>query len=127
MKAKDLLRRAPMRECRCGSGVLAAVLFLVLCGQASAEEWRMIRPAATSEFEVLKAFGPPDEVVFTFPWAEWTADWKKRPKADRYTLRYSRYAGKSVVSALLIGPAGPADGADVEISHGRVMSVVWQP
>ena len=118
-------RQASIRERRYSAALLAVVLFPLFCGPTSAQEWKIIRPATTSEAELIKAFGPPDEVISTFPWAEWSAKWKKRPKAHRYTLRYSRYADKSEASELLLGPGGPADGADVEISGGRVMSVVW--
>ena len=41
------------------------------------------------------AFGPPDEVESTYSWDEWNAKWKKRPTASRYTLKYSRYSGKT--------------------------------
>jgi hypothetical protein len=93
----------------------AALLLVLSCEVATAGEWKTIKPGATSESKLIEAFGPPDEVISTFPWTEWNAKWKKRPKADHYTLRYSRYSGKAAISALLTGPAGPAEEADVRV------------
>jgi hypothetical protein len=117
----------PRRESMIGINQLrlAALLLVLSCGVTTAGEWKTIKPGATSEAELIEAFGPPDEVISTFPWMEWNAKWTKRPKADHYTLRYSRYSGKAAISELLTGPGGPAEEADVLVYQGRVRGVEW--
>ena len=102
--------------------VVALMLASILVPEVRAADWRSIKPQTTSETEVVAAFGSPDEVLSTFPWAEWSATWKKRPAASRYTLRYTAQGSKS---ELLVGPGGPADDAEVHVAAGRVLAVVW--
>jgi hypothetical protein len=101
---------------------IGVVIAAVLSPALLAADWKSIRPDATSEAELIDAFGPPDEVVSTFPWAEWSAKWKKRPKSSHYILRYTVQSSKS---ELLVGPAGAADDAEVHIYDGVVGVVKW--
>jgi hypothetical protein len=91
-------------------------------GVARSVDWTGIKPQTTTEAELIAAFGPPDEVIATFAWSEWSAVWKKRPVTNRYVLRYTAQVSRS---ALLTGPAGKADAVDVTISNKKVMSVEW--
>jgi hypothetical protein len=84
-------------------------------------DWRVIKPAVTTQDELIATFGPPDEVVATFPWSEWSAKWKKRPISTNYTLRYLVVSR----SALLPGPAGSADAVEVIVADKRVIAVRW--
>ena len=97
-----------------------AGLFVIL-GPAAGADWNEIRPQVTGEPEILSKFGSPDEIVVTFPWQEWSAKWKKRPRASYYTFRYQHESP----SSLLTGPGGQADSAEVEIGDGKVMIVRW--
>jgi hypothetical protein len=98
-------------------------LLVFFASPAAARDWRDLRPAATSEKEVLDWFGPPTVAVATFPWAEWSAKWKKRPQTASYRLRYE--VGSSS-SPLLVGPGGRAEDVEVTIANGKVVSVWWR-
>jgi len=102
--------------------LVALIIASVLSSGVHAADWRSIKPAVTTEAELIAAFGPPDEVLSTFPWAEWSATWKKRPAVSHYTLRYTVQGSKS---ELLVGPGGPADDAEVHVAAGRVQAVEW--
>jgi hypothetical protein len=80
-----------------------------------AADWQTIRPQVTTERELISIFGAPDEVVSTYPWTEWSANWKKRPKASHYTLEY----GNASESILRVGPAGRADSVEVMVADRR--------
>jgi hypothetical protein len=91
-------------------------------GVARSADWTSIKPQTTTEAELRAAFGPPDEVIATFAWSEWSAVWKKRPVTNRYVLRYTAQLSRS---ALLTGFAGKADAVNVTISDKKVLSVEW--
>jgi len=107
----------------CCHGVFTVLVALLACAALQAGDWTTIRPAVTTEAELLAAFGSPDEVVATFPWAEWSARWKKRPVAAGYVLSYQVQGSKS---PLLVGPAGQADHVEVNVWQGKVGAVRWQ-
>ena len=86
------------------------------------KDWTAIVPQATTQAELTMEFGPPDEVVATFPWSEWSATWKRRPVTRNYLLRYAKERSQS---RLLNGPAGPADSVDVHIADKKVIAVEW--
>jgi hypothetical protein len=96
---------------------------LSVCGASSAADWTSIKPAHTTEKQLIAEFGAPDEIVATFPWSEWSARWKIRPRTSNYALRYRSDPAKS---ELLIGPGGKADSVEVDISESTVLSVTWQ-
>ncbi len=97
-------------------------VLLAFGGLAGAADWTKIKVVEMTEAEFLSSFGPPDEVIVTFPWSEWSAQWKKRPVKSHYKLRYTRPQSKSSV---LSGPGGNADSVEVEVSSGRVRAVWW--
>jgi hypothetical protein len=101
-------------------GALVTALFVG--GVADAADWARIKPGVTTEAELVAAFGAPTEVVATFPWAEWSARWKKRPVTPQYVLRYR--VGDSN-SALLVGPGGKADDVEVDVWDRKVGGVRW--
>lgn len=101
---------------------VALAVVLTLGSVGGAADWTRIKIAEMTEAEFLISFGPPDEVVVTFPWSEWSAQWKKRPVKAHYKLRYTQPSSKSSV---LTGPGGKADSVEVEISGGRVRAVWW--
>jgi hypothetical protein len=112
-------------ESRMVRGFLAASLSLVALvasGASRAADWKSIKPARTGEAEVIAQFGAPDEIVATFPWSEWSARWKTRPRTSQYVIRYRSDPAKS---DLLRGPGGAADAAEVYLSKGTVVSVTW--
>ena len=84
-------------------------------------DWTVIKPAVTTQDELIAAFGRPDEVFATYPWSEWSAKWKKRPVSTNYTLRYLAVSR----SSLLPGPAGSADAVEVIVADKRVIAVRW--
>jgi hypothetical protein len=94
----------------------------ILSLRSSAADWKSIKPALTSEKEVIAQFGVPDEVVATFPWSEWSARWKIRPLSSHHTLRYRSDVASS---DLLVGPGGKADSAEVFIGNDVVQTVTW--
>ena len=103
--------------------VTAVALLLISVPPSQAHDWSRVRPAVTTERELLSWFGPPTEVVATFPWDEWSAKWKKRPRTDFYRLRYE--VGSSS-SPLLIGPGGKAEEVEATVHDGRVDSIWWR-
>jgi hypothetical protein len=103
--------------------VAALIQSAVVADKVWATDWAIIKPAITTESELLSTFGNPTEVRASFPWEEWSAKWKKRPKADSYILRYRRQESRS---QLLVGPGGPADDVEVGIYNGKVLSVTWR-
>ena len=116
MDSEDLKQGSrPMRT------LFAFVVVALASTLAVAADWHMIQPHVTTESELLSVFGPPDEVVSTYPWSEWSAKWKKRPNASHYTLMYRGASG----SALLVGPAGKADSVEVAISNSKVIGLTW--
>jgi hypothetical protein len=84
-------------------------------------DWTVIKPTVTTQDELIATFGPPDEVLATFPWTEWNAKWKKRPISRTYTLRYLVVSR----SSLLPGPAGSAEAVEVIVGDKRVIAVRW--
>jgi hypothetical protein len=104
-------------------GALAAALVFVCASPIWPHDWTQVRPAVTTEKEVLAWFGPPTNVVASFPWGEWSATWKKRPRTDSYRLRYE--AGSSS-SPLLVGPGGQSEAVEVSIWKGKVQSIGWR-
>ena len=103
--------------------VMALMFLLLSPAPAPARDWSDLRPAVTTEKELLSWFGPPTEVVATFPWGEWSARWKKRPLTASYRLRYE--VGSSS-SRLLVGPGGKAEEVEVTVHDGRVGSIWWR-
>ena len=123
------MQKAVTHDCNPGDRMNPCALLIMMIsvaapqGAALPQDWTIIKPNVTTVAELTKVFGPPDEVVASFPWSEWSAVWKKRPVTDRYTLRYIAQASRS---ALLDGPAGKADSVDVVISAKRVLAVEWE-
>jgi hypothetical protein len=103
--------------------IASVVTVLVFAGIADGADWTTLRPQVTTETELIAAFGPPAEVTATFPWTEWNARWKKRPRTSEYVLRYRV---QDSASALLIGPAGKADEVEVAVWERRVSAVRWR-
>lgn len=112
-----------MRRRQFEHAVTVLVLLSLSASPAPARDWSDVRPAVTTENELLNWFGPPTEVVATFPWGEWSAKWKKRPRTDFYRLRYE--VGSSS-SPLLVGPGGKAEEVEVTVRNGRVGSIWWR-
>jgi hypothetical protein len=96
---------------------------LLVCGASSAADWKDVKPSRTTEAELIAAFGAPDEIRATFPWSEWSARWRIRPRTTRYVLLYRPDLGAK--SALLVGPGGSADGVEVDVSDSIVHGVTW--
>ena len=107
------------------SRLLAIALFIgsvAFADGAIGADWTLVKPALTTESELIGVFGNPTEVTASFPWEEWSAKWKKRPKSSSHVLRYRQQESKS---QLLVGPGGPADDVEVHIFSGKVLSVAW--
>jgi len=102
---------------------VAILACLALWQLSIAADWQTIKPNRTTEQELIAAFGPPNEVIATFPWSEWNARWKVRPVTKTYRLRYRSDVG---TSPLLSGPAGHADEVNIDVSDRRVLSVQWR-
>jgi hypothetical protein len=101
--------------------IFAIVPLVLLYGLAASADWHDIKPQVTTERELTSAFGTADEVVTTFPWSEWNAKWKIRPRVSGYTLRYN----SASTSAILVGPAGKADSAEVDVWDSKIIAVTW--
>jgi hypothetical protein len=102
---------------------IAILVSIAVWQLSTAADWRSIKPNRSTEQELVAAFGPPDEVVATFPWNEWSARWKVRPVTRTYRLRYRSDLRKS---PLLAGPGGSADEVNVDIWDRKIVSVVWR-
>jgi hypothetical protein len=79
------------------------LLCLFAAPTALADGWRSIDPSFTKESQLIAAFGPPAEVVASFPWSEWEKRGERKP--GRYTLHYRSDLADS---PLLTGPGGKA-------------------
>jgi hypothetical protein len=105
--------------------ILAVSTAAVLSSSAdlAGQDWTRVRPAVTTEAELLEWFGPPTNVLATFPWNEWNAKWKKRPVSLTYRLRYE--SGSST-SDLLVGPGGSAESVEVIVADKKVHGIRWR-
>ena len=137
-RARGILRRRPQlnavlsghQRARRSWGIMslrslvavAVVSAVAVSAKTEAADWTSIRVGVTTEAEVIAAFGPPDEVVATFPWSEWSARWKIRPHTRDYLLRYRVQSSKS---AVLVGPGGKADDVEIEMWDRKVGAVRW--
>jgi hypothetical protein len=101
----------------------ALIVALLAASSAGAHDWNDLRPAVTTEREIVSWFGEPTAVIATFPWAQWNAKWKRRPETASYRLRYE--VGSSA-SSLLLGPGGKAEEVEVTIRKGKLGAVRWR-
>ena len=102
----------------------AATIAVILAAPARAEQasWSVIQPARSTESQIYTWFGPPTEVVATFPWQAWAVSPTKPLTTKNYDFRYQKAQSSS---SLLDGPGGPADTATVIISNALVVAIEW--